>query len=280
MLTCNLMGGLGNQLFQIFTTISYAIKSKNSFKFLNITQLGRGATTIRFTYWDTFFSNLRLFLIDKLPDEIKVIKEKGFTFEELMFEEMKNNNILLFGYFQSYKYFQENYTVICKLIGLEKMKLELIKKLNLSKYYVDNCISMHFRLGDYKLLEKYHPIATYEYYKEALTFIKNKNMGYQFTILYFCEDDDHEEVLVKIEKLALEFPEYIFTRGENTLEDWQQMLYMSLCHHNIIANSTFSWWSAYFNSHSDKIVCYPAIWFGSSANNDIKDLCPMEWKSI
>ena len=55
MLTCNLMGGLGNQLFQIFATISYSIESKNFFKFLNIEQLGTGSTTVRHTYWNTFF---------------------------------------------------------------------------------------------------------------------------------------------------------------------------------------------------------------------------------
>ena len=52
MITCNLMGGLGNQLFQIFATISYAIKSKNKFEFLNLDKLGSGSTTIRSTYWN------------------------------------------------------------------------------------------------------------------------------------------------------------------------------------------------------------------------------------
>ena len=56
MITCNLMGGLGNQIFQIFATISYAIKSRNQFKFLNLHQLGSGSTTVRYTFWNTFFS--------------------------------------------------------------------------------------------------------------------------------------------------------------------------------------------------------------------------------
>jgi hypothetical protein len=69
-------------------------------------------------------------------------------------------------------------------------------------------------------------------------------------------------------------------RGDNTLADWEQLLLMSCCHHNIIANSTFSWWAAYFNSWKDKIVCYPSVWFGNIANHDTKDLCPEEWIKI
>ena len=58
MITCNLMGGLGNQIFQIFTTISYSIDSNNQIKFLDIDKLGGGSTTIRYTYWNSFFTRL------------------------------------------------------------------------------------------------------------------------------------------------------------------------------------------------------------------------------
>ena len=61
------MGGLGNQIFQIFATISYAIKSKNQFKFLNLTTLGGGSTTVRYTFWESFFSTMKPFLMSELP---------------------------------------------------------------------------------------------------------------------------------------------------------------------------------------------------------------------
>ena len=55
---------------------------------------------------------------------------------------------------------------------------------------------------------------------------------------------------------------------------------MSLCEHNIIANSTFSWWGAYFNTNVNKIVCYPSLWFGKNCNNNVKDLFPEKWIKI
>jgi hypothetical protein len=56
---------------------------------------------------------------------------------------------------------------------------------------------------------------------------------------------------------------------------------MSCCDHNIIANSSYSWWAAYFNNNSNKIVCYPDKWFGPQlSNHDTKDLCPTTWNKI
>ena len=279
MITCNLMGGLGNQIFQIFATISYAIKSRNQFKFINVPTLGGGSTTIRNTFWQSFFTKLKPFLIHNIPENIHVIREKDFTFNELPISEMIGRNCLIYGYFQSYKYFNENYEIICRIIGLGKMKDEIIQKLYINDEYLKNCISMHFRLGDYKKIQEFHPLATYEYYRKSLNFIKNKTTD-SYNILYFCEDIDINDVMLTINMLEKEFPDYKFIRVENTIEDWEQMLFMSCCHHNIIANSSFSWWAAYFNFWPDKIICYPSVWFGEIAKNNTKDLCPQEWNRI
>ena len=279
MITCNLMGGLGNQIFQIFATISYAIKSKSQFKFINVESLGGGSTTVRNTYWKTFFSNMRPFLMPSMP-AVTVIRESGFPYNELPVREMINKDVLIYGYFQSYKYFQDNYNIICRMVGINKMKEALLLKLNLSNDYMENNISMHFRIGDYKKIQEYHPLATYEYYERSLQYLQTQNPTKTFNVLFFCEDVDYDEVAVIINKLTVKFPSYNFARASNTLSDWEQMLLMSCCHHNIIANSSFSWWGAYFNAFTDKRVYYPSAWFGPAARNDTRDLCPGDWIKI
>lgn len=275
MITCNLMGGLGNQIFQIFTTLSYSIDSKNQFKFLNVEKLGGGGTTIRYTYWETFFKKLNPFLISEFT-QMNIVRENNFNYNVIPVEKLTNQNVMLYGYFQSYKYFQHNYYTICRMIGIENMKKDII----LSDEYFNNTISLHFRLGDYKKIQGFHPLATYEYYENSLIYIQTKFPDQQFTILYFCEEEDETEVLESIHKLQNKFTNYIFERGEKQLHDWEQLLLMSCCRHNIIANSSFSWWAAYFNSNVDKIVCYPSVWFGPSANINTSDLCPDEWVKI
>ena len=284
MITCNLMGGLGNQLFQIFATIVYGMKSKNKFQFLELESLGSGCTTIRPTYWNSIFSNLKSnlkpFLIKELPQPIHIMSEKDFTFNELNVNEMINKDILLHGYFQSYKYFEEYYDVIYRILCLEKMKNLVLENIGIQKNNLKNCISMHFRIGDYKKIQHVHPLATQNYYQEALKFIQEKNPDTPYTIYYFCEDQDIEDVIPIIRELSLFYSLYRFEKGTKQLSDWEQLLFMSCCNHNIIANSTFSWWAAYFNSWEDKIVCYPSVWFGPSADHNTMDLCPESWNKI
>jgi len=279
MITCNLMGGLGNQLFQIFATIAYGYKSNNQFRFLGVETLGGGYTTVRPTYWSTLFSKMQPFLINELP-KVRVFGENGFPYTELPVEEMSQADVLISGYFQSYKYFQGQYDMICRLIGIEKTRNALTTRLNMDKEYFSNIISMHFRIGDYKKLQQFHPLATYEYYERSLQHFKFAQPNHSFTVLYFCEDDDIADVMVIVDRLTSTYPECKFIRDENALADWEQLLLMSCCHHNIIANSSFSWWAAYFNPHKDKVVCYPSAWFGHAAKNDTRDLCPSEWVEV
>jgi hypothetical protein len=276
------MGGLGNQLFQIFTVISYAIKYKHMFKFIGAEELGGDGCTKRKTYWKTFLFKLSGFLMKEYPHCDIVWNEQGFPFKELPQDILSYNNlaIIIRGYFQSYKYFQDNFDVICRILNIAEKRLDIIEevvKTHHSVSFLEKSISMHFRLGDYKNKQDYHPIMSTEYYKKSLQYITGK-LDYIPNVLYFCEDEDVESVNETIQLLKNEFPVIEFERATNTLDDWQQMLLMSCCNHNIIANSSFSWWGAYFNINPAKIVCYPSVWFGPKMSDvDVSDLFPDEW---
>jgi hypothetical protein len=206
----------------------------------------------------------------------------------------KHGGMILYGYFQSYKYFDKQYEQISRYIKLDESK-QAVRNKYYKKYDNNNTISIHFRMGDYKALKNCHPILGDEYYINSIKFILNKTQknskqqgNIKWTILYFCEDEDIDEIVNKIEKIKTECSECCepygleFERGsEPNMEDWQQLLLMSCCQHNIIANSSFSWWAAYFNNSHDKIVCYPEKWFGPQlAHHDTRELCPTNWNKI
>jgi hypothetical protein len=291
MITCYLMGGLGNQLFQIFCTIAYSIKYKNPFWFSNKKQLGElgQGITVRYTYWETFLKNLKPFIknLDYTSD-MKTIREKGFEYNAFEETYICDENILLFGYFQSYKYFECYKEQIYKMIKLEQSK-EIVRNLyleNISNIQFLETISLHFRIGDYKLYPDTHPILNIDYYRNALQYIlDNDKNNSSKNVLYFFEQKDILEVTEKIDVLKENFTNYNinFIPIDNNigLEDWQEMLLMSLCKHNIIANSSFSWWGAYLNESNEKIVCYPEVWFGTKMKDkNVSDLFPNNWVKI
>jgi len=282
MITCGLMGGLGNQLFQIFTTISYAIQSENNYKFTNTVVLFGGT---RHTYWDSFLSELKSKTTDMFP-ALTRIKEASFEYTDIDLDEIRGKNVMLSGYFQSYKYFDTNYNMICKIIMVHNKKMDVLLRTEYTPEVLLNSISLHFRMGDYKTLQHIHPIMNFEYYTTALTYIETNlqnntsRNNKSFQVLYFCEDSDIEEVNNMIHDLEIMFSRFTFIRCDDKLKDWEQMLIMSLCGHNIIANSTFSWWGAYLNDHENKIVCYPKLWFGEDSPHNTADMFPSNWVQI
>jgi hypothetical protein len=280
--TCFLMGGLGNQLFQIFTTFAYGMKTNSQIMFPYSKELNIGVT--RNTYWDNFLVNLKKYttymdqiFTNNMLMSLPIYKENGFRYSEI--PEQKQDT-LLYGYFQSYKYFDSYKNDLFSLINLEKQQ-ENMEYLYSQYFGKDmNVISMHFRIGDYKSIQDFHPVMPCEYYRSALLHILSFRRNRICRVVYFCEKDDIIDVSNIIATLMKEFPDVEFVKADDVIDDWQQMLIMSCCHDNIIANSSFSWWGSYFNQNENKIVCYPYEWFGPNLNHDTIDLYPNDWKKI
>lgn len=285
-LSCKLMGGLGNQLFQIFATISLALTTKKIFLFPYSDVLTTGIT--RRTYWYTLLDKLFNNTTWSRPEvdnphifSLPQIGEKGFEYDEMVAirVNLEKNPACLHGYFQSYKYFEKHYETIIQLIGLRAKQEDIRNKTTLLSCVGNTTISLHFRLGDYVEKQSHHPIMSIKYYMGALTHIIDQVGSDTFRVIYFGEKDDESTIKICIQILKKRFPNLEFVNADLE-EDWEQMLLMSVCIHNIIANSSFSWWGAYFNRDPKKIVCYPARWFGPALHHDTKDLCPPSWRRI
>lgn len=276
-ITTHVMGGIGNQLFQIFNLISYSLTQNISFFF----EERKPDRSDRPFYWDNFLKELKPYLkAVPLAVNMPLYKEEGFHFSKIMPFNKIHRTFRFYGYFQSYKYFEHRKDEIFKLIKLEDQK-----QLVYNKYVSDfsNSISLHFRIGDYKNLQQHHPIMSIVYYIDALKYIcKNTNKN-DWNIIYFYEEQDREMVTQNVAAIKCELPELTFTPINTKIPDYEQILLMSLCQHNIIANSTFSWWGAYFNNNRYKIVTHPDPykWFGpGQGNKKMDDLIPSDWVKI
>lgn len=287
MITCIIMGGLGNQLFQIFAMFGYALKARQSVIF----QYKRESAN-RFTYWETFLSSLKTFttnnpiygITNEMLDRIRPIEMMQHHYIEIPVYPSSEITRLT-GYFQSHKYFHDYRNTIFRLIRLDPQRQEVCKTYS---YYFNASvgplcvISMHFRYGDYKHLVDYHPLMPYEYYLDSLQYVCDTlSSTHKKRVLYFCEKEDNATINGFISRLTQVFPNIQFIKVDDTIEDWKQMLLMSNCDANIIANSTFSWWGAYFNTSQTNVVCYPSKWFGPNlASHQMNDMFLPEWKEI
>ena len=172
--SCDLMGGLGNQIFQIFATMAYAINNNMSLIFAQKEYLG-GTFRNRQTYWNSLFSELKRYTTKHMDDmnAFTLLQEHSFTYKELPKPTEFDKNIMLFGYFQSYKYFDKEYKNIAKYIKLDESRSE-VRNMYYKKYENSNVISVHFRMGDYKNLQNCHPILGEDYYINSINFILSK----------------------------------------------------------------------------------------------------------
>jgi Glycosyl transferase family 11. len=134
-----------------------------------------------------------------------------------------------------------------------------------------NSVSIHIRRGDYikkRRIDAVGSVCTLAYYKQAIEYIKSKTESPRFFV--FSDEIDWVKDNLNIENAYF----VDINRGENSFRDMQLM---SLCNHNIIANSSFSWWGAWLNSHPNKIVVAPSVWF---RDTDMPDILPKNWIQI
>lgn len=250
MIMSKLAGGLGNYLFQIAAGYTLAKRNNDNFAvdFSKATRVHKDVNT----YKDNI---LRKIKDDSFECEYSYIEPK-FSYDEIPY----NKNLELRGYFQSEKYLDRK--LILDLYSIDEKSYNHIS----DKYFpVDKVVSLHVRRGDYLDKIDRHPPTKLSYCKDA---ISHFGSNYNF---YVMSDD------IKWCKENLKGNNIRFIEHE---PDYIDLWLMGLCEHNIITNSSFSWWGSWLNRYEDKIVIAPKQWFGRAKHLDPKDLYCDNWTVI
>lgn len=292
MILSQMDGGLGNQMFQYAIASILAQKNKDSVLidtgFFDQTQKRLGHTPRQFELG--IFNNSYSLAIEKdllyfkqLSVLNKVKRDLGFNYPK-MYKEPSfrfDKNILnlkspayVRGFFQSYKYFIGYENLIKELFTFPVDTIDDENKNRISTIKATNSIAIHIRRGDYvndPTTHQYHGICDLNYYQKAISLLIQEN--HDFTLFFFSDDCDWVKQQFKDLPYSKQFIDH--NTGENS---WKDMLLMSECQHNIIANSSFSWWAAWLNANPNKKVIAPKKWFELSEEEmNTSDLTPKEW---
>lgn len=248
MVCVDLIGGLGNNLFQIAAAVGYSEKYKVDFQIPE---------------WE--YSGCLKIESTKLSNGKVFYGEKGFYYEEIPFIE----DVKLFGFFQSEKYFKHCEEKIRELFQFNAgIRAKMNRKYEAMVKEGSNTCSIHIRRGDY-IGNNFHEVCNLEYYDDAISAIKK----YTFVNLFLVFSDD-----IPWCKENFKGENYLFVEDNSNIED---LYLMTKCSHNIISNSSFSWWGAWLNSRPNKyvIIITPDRWFNDESRG-IKDILPETWIKI
>ena len=252
-------GGLGNQFFQLANVYELSIKYNRQLLICNDNSARRN------TYWENILHQFKDNLIDN--NEYNLLKSQAtiwnwamtrFEYKEIILDE-KKEIYCIEGYYQSYKYF--NIDDFKKKINFDNLIKNYINDTNI---FNEDVICLHIRRGDY-LNNNFHKVLSIDYYYNAINAIKKTNIINK--IFIFSDDIPWCNTYFKGDK-------YIFVK-ENEIKE---ILMMSQFKHIIIANSSFSWWAAYFNNKNN-VYC-PKHWFTSNCHLNTVDLRPPQWNII
>lgn len=200
----------------------------------------------------------------------KPFRGKNFEYEPYVIHNMKNYGAF-YGTFQSELYFKNIRQDVLNAFKFNESLCNDLTKIIVSKFNGTTPVSVHIRRGDYlspAFANGFGNCCTIDYYKKAIDRIRAQ---VENPLFVFFSDD----IMWVKENLVVDDAIYV---DHNRDEDaWQDMYLMSKCTHNIIANSTFSWWGAWLNCNEGKIVIAPKKWF---ANKTIEHVVPNDWIRI
>jgi len=296
MVISRLWGGLGNQLFQYAYAYSIARENKCDLKLdarffekdyilknrhfvpqkFNILELPLVYNAI-ITKKErlkivTIFQNRYINLLIRIPSRFffRIKKDYKYLKETRYFYDNKNiyiryKNIYIDGYWQCEEYF--------KKYRDELIQQYVVRNEKINNCILENCIdsnesiAIHIRRGDY--INNKNPFSNLyllneNYYFNAISAIEKRVKR----PCYYIFTNDYEWVTEKFKNIK----NCIIVNKDRKLSDIEEFQVMSLCKHQIISNSTFSWWAAWLNQNNKKIVIAPNRWFGN------RNIIPNSWE--
>lgn len=176
----------------------------------------------------------------------------------------KQNRLILKGHWQKLGYVEAVREKLTHYVNLELLTDDRDKMI-VNQIRNSDSVSIHVRRGDYLKENQYQVIKNFGFYEKAIAEIKK----YSPDVTFYVFSDDIAWVKSQMKEKNVVYIDW--NTGANSFKD---MLLMSLCKHNIIANSTFSWWGAYLNTHPDKKVVCPNYWMVGEKTGD---RVPQDW---
>ena len=290
MVIAQLNGGLGNQLFQYAAAKAlslyhnvplYLDASQYERDLLPDLEVPRSFELYNFSgIKEPIISSTELATIPELANKKSILQkliprhkqsiytERYYHFDPNFFK--AGNKVLLKGGWQSHRYFSAYQLQLQNILQLKESLVSAVKEKGKELKNIDS-VAVHIRRSDYlrkKVIYEWHGVMDKEYYIEAIQHIRNQYPSLK--VFYFTDDPDW----VEQELLPLNEGELVSQKFSKT--PYEDLYLMSQCRHNIIANSSFSWWGAWLNIHPNKMVIAPKRWFNKGPK-DTQDLYPEGW---
>jgi hypothetical protein len=281
MIVVKLQGGLGNQMFQYAFGVALAEEYQDELTF----ELGyfndSTSRQLGLSYFNTITPEVpekthdkfhdfksRLFKKINLYKLIRYLVHTQHQFNYYKINHVKNNTVIYVGYWQSLLNFQNASELLRQHFTLKNSS---ISQDDINLVSQPGIVSIHIRRGDYLIGDnaKVHTNLSIDYYIKAVERMQQIHPDSKYLVF----SDDIEWVLDNL-KLPVEW----HPMNDKGYNDAEAMTLMSKCDHQIIANSTFSWWAAWLNSNKNKVVIAPENWFANDFND--LDLIPDSWIKI
>lgn len=285
MVIVRLKGGFGNQLFQYAAARRIAVEQNVPLK-LDLSFLVADAIHHTKRHFELYKLNINAEIAT--AREIQAIKKERWRdlLHPVLIKDRGaaaflkqvtrcRDQVYLDGYWQSEKYFET-------ISGIIRNEF-IFKQPLVNEYYLhvkrqeesSDSVSLHFRRGDYvedPKTNKYHGVCSMDYYRKAVERISEKISN----PVLFIFSDDIQWVKAHFKS---KFPMVFIEHSDEELHSDFRL--MSSCKHNIIANSSYSWWAAWLNTNPGKIVVAPRMWYNNKRKQrQANDRVPDAWMRV